>query len=285
VKNRVTEFTVKQIRQILDMVERPNDTVYYVANNFKVCQSSVQLNGWQIGIKHLRSVRFNFHPVKLGPKYGSVYGRITVLIETNSPHFVFEEPISNKVYPLYYAIHGKHITYTYSSFFNKLFSEINQALKDGEENFDAAVRATMKYEETQKSKKNQQKANQNAQQNTQSNQSYANQSGARQNTQYTQGSANQNRANQQNQQRQQRTNNTNNSSSGTSGNRQTPPKQKSPLDDAMSLYGLKIPFTQVELNKARGKLMKIHHPDVGGSEEMAKKINAAYEILSHYAVK
>ena len=41
----------------------------------------------------------------------------------------------------------------------------------------------------------------------------------------------------------------------------------------------KNPSTMEELRKQYRKLMKENHPDVGGTEEAAKEINAEYERL------
>lgn len=51
----------------------------------------------------------------------------------------------------------------------------------------------------------------------------------------------------------------------------------------MNLYevlGLDKTATPEEIKKAYKKLAKMHHPDAGGDEEMFKKINEAYAILS-----
>lgn len=77
-------------------------------------------------------------------------------------------------------------------------------------------------------------------------------------------------------------------SGGGSGDGQTyrPGPVKGPrteLERAEELFGVTAPYTRGQLRDARNKLLKRHHPDLGGSEELAKRINAAYELLVKYA--
>lgn len=56
------------------------------------------------------------------------------------------------------------------------------------------------------------------------------------------------------------------------------------LHEAMWYFGLDMPYTDSQARERRKTLMKKAHPDAGGSEEDAKKINAYYEVLRKYAV-
>lgn len=62
-------------------------------------------------------------------------------------------------------------------------------------------------------------------------------------------------------------------------------EQNSPVQKARQLLRLRETYTMSELKKARNALIKEFHPDnkAGGDEELSKKINAAYELLSKYA--
>ena len=55
------------------------------------------------------------------------------------------------------------------------------------------------------------------------------------------------------------------------------------FEQAEELFGVKEPYTRDEVRDARNRLLKKYHPDMGGSEELAKKINAAYELLIKHA--
>lgn len=59
--------------------------------------------------------------------------------------------------------------------------------------------------------------------------------------------------------------------------------KKDELHDALSFYGLSIPFTQDQLREKRRKLMKTAHPDEGGNTEAAADINRYFDILKKYA--
>lgn len=59
--------------------------------------------------------------------------------------------------------------------------------------------------------------------------------------------------------------------------------KKDELHDALSFYGLSIPFTQDQLREKRRKLIKTAHPDEGGDTEAAADINRYFDILKKYA--
>lgn len=59
--------------------------------------------------------------------------------------------------------------------------------------------------------------------------------------------------------------------------------KKDELHDALSFYGLIMPFTQEQLKEKRRKLMKTAHPDEGGDTETAANINRYFDILKKYA--
>ncbi|WP_246168440.1 DnaJ domain-containing protein [Wolbachia endosymbiont of Ctenocephalides felis wCfeT] len=50
-------------------------------------------------------------------------------------------------------------------------------------------------------------------------------------------------------------------------------------DEALKILGLDSEVSEDEINKAYQKLMKLIHPDKGGSEYFAQKLNAARDKL------
>lgn len=52
--------------------------------------------------------------------------------------------------------------------------------------------------------------------------------------------------------------------------------------EALSFFSLKSDATQDEIKNRFRELSKKHHPDLGGSEEMMKKVNDAYATLKKY---
>lgn len=73
----------------------------------------------------------------------------------------------------------------------------------------------------------------------------------------------------------------NNRQSNNSSNNSSA-RTRSELDIALAFYGLKIPYTEKMLKEKRKELIKKAHPDSGGSEDEAKKINTYYDILKKY---
>ena len=49
--------------------------------------------------------------------------------------------------------------------------------------------------------------------------------------------------------------------------------------EAEQLFGLTDRYTAADVKKIWRKLSLQHHPDKGGSTEMMKKVNAAYDLL------
>ena len=60
---------------------------------------------------------------------------------------------------------------------------------------------------------------------------------------------------------------------------QPSPARNPSRESALGILGLKPGASEDEIRKAHRQLMKDHHPDTGGSEEMAAKINAAKDVL------
>lgn len=50
-------------------------------------------------------------------------------------------------------------------------------------------------------------------------------------------------------------------------------------EQALAVLGLKAGASEDDIRRAHRLMMKDHHPDAGGSEEMASKINAAKDLL------
>jgi hypothetical protein len=50
-------------------------------------------------------------------------------------------------------------------------------------------------------------------------------------------------------------------------------------EEALAILGLRPGASDDEIRKAHRQMMKDHHPDAGGSAELASKINAAKDVL------
>ncbi len=58
-----------------------------------------------------------------------------------------------------------------------------------------------------------------------------------------------------------------------------PPTRDYRRENALAVLGLKAGASDDDIRRAHRQLMKYHHPDAGGSAEMASKINAAKDVL------
>lgn len=56
-------------------------------------------------------------------------------------------------------------------------------------------------------------------------------------------------------------------------------RARMPLDEARALLGLNEQAGKVEINEAHRRLIAKVHPDRGGSPELARRVNAARDIL------
>lgn len=66
-------------------------------------------------------------------------------------------------------------------------------------------------------------------------------------------------------------------------NRNNNSDAKLEFHNALKFYGLTIPFSEKELRERRKFLMKKYHPDAGGSDDDAKKINKYFDLLKKFA--
>lgn len=66
-------------------------------------------------------------------------------------------------------------------------------------------------------------------------------------------------------------------------NQQSQTQDEQQLQQALAYFGLSFPFTEEELKTKWKSRMKKAHPDAGGSEEEAKRINQYFDLLKKYA--
>jgi hypothetical protein len=261
VKANVDNFTIKQIKQIQDLFQDVEETSLANCGTFRVCKNAIQINGKEIKLKNLRGIRLNFHPNAYGMSAGTAVGILTVVIDTKSPHYMFEEPFYPKEVTASYVISGKNVTYGYSYTIEKLFKTIQKCIDEKSYNmadYMAEYQNAVNQNFAKESKKENKKENKNVNSNNSANQRKKEEDMHRErNTQNSQTN----------------TNNTNNTSNSTKN------KPKTPFEEAKYLYNIELPYTEKQLKKIRNDLLKKYHPDMGGSDEMCIKINEAYTLL------
>ena len=70
---------------------------------------------------------------------------------------------------------------------------------------------------------------------------------------------------------------------GSHKNQQSQTQEQQKLQQALAYFGLSFPFTEDELKTKWKRAMKKAHPDAGGTEAEAKRINQYFELLKKYA--
>lgn len=265
VKLNIESFTTRQIFQLSKII-RPLDKKPWVeCGAFAVTKDGISINNVQFGIKHLRSVKLNFHPAVEGPHPNTVIGTVTVIIETKAPHFILEEPFFPNDVTVSYGINKKAIQYYYSYELEKLLLAIWECINDGADDMTPYIDKYYRTIRTEKEFQEKMKAAKKRQQ--------------EKNTQKEQADKNQKRKQEENKK---------NSRKKEKESEKTEAKVKkavSPFDEAKALFGVEIPYTKAVITRRRNELLKKHHPDVnGGSEEMCKTINKSYELLMKFVI-
>jgi len=69
----------------------------------------------------------------------------------------------------------------------------------------------------------------------------------------------------------------------SSGSRQPPPRRQTGMtsEEAYQVLGLHPGATEVEIRAAHHRLMRTAHPDSGGSDWLATRVNQARDVLLH----
>lgn len=140
------QFTAAQLKSLSGIIHMPtesdNRSVWAYSGNrhLKFTRNAVWLGHVLIYVKDLRSIRLDFHAKGLAKDPNTVTGTITVVLETKSPHFLLEEPLSKNDICLNYRINGCEITYEFPYHLDHLIQYIQMALVAGATTLDGAKR-------------------------------------------------------------------------------------------------------------------------------------------------
>lgn len=258
IKMYITDFTVGQLTKLSKIIYPATSKMLIRSGDLKICRNSISIKNTEFMLKDLRSLKLNFHPSGTGRHPNTVYGTITVVIETKSPHFLIEEPFFDHEITVGYGINGKVIYYYYSYEIEKLFEVMEKCLKDGSQDatpyLDEYQMAIMKEDELKKKKEEaQQKKKEEEKQ-----------------------KAEEKRRRQEEKRREEKKQRENTQNKDTR-------HKMSPFEEAKALFGVELPYTKEQLKSARNTLLKKYHPDnKGGSVEMCKKINESYALLKKF---
>lgn len=213
-------------------------------------EKMISINGRGIRLKDLKRISLNFHPFRTGCHAGTVTGRVTIVAELRHPHIVIEEPLFMENITAAYSIKKKDITYQYLGQWAALIEMLQQCLKKRRHTMmpyrEKACRIMREYnrKKAQEERTARERREQEAKKRAEESRKKA----------YAKQEKGADRD-----------------------------CRNDSLRKAEKLYQLKPLYTVKELKEKRRTLLKKYHPDAGGDEEMAKKVNASYEILLKYA--
>lgn len=269
VKLNIESFTTRQIFQLSKIIQPLDKKPWVECGAFAVTKNGISINNVEFDIRHLRSVKLNFHPAVEGPHPNTVIGTVTIIIETKAPHFILEEPFFPNDVTVSYGINGKTIHYYYSYELEKLLLAIWECINDGADDMTSyidkyyrTIRTEKEFQEKMKAAKKKQQ-DKNAQK-------------EKDKKEKEQADKNQKRKQEENKR---------NSRKKAEKTETKAKKMMSPFDEAKALFEVEIPYTKALLTKKRNELLKKYHPDVnGGSEEMCKTINKSYELLMKFVI-
>ena len=197
-------------------------------------------------------------------------GRVTVIAELKKPHVLIEEPILPEEIAVPYSIHGQEIVYQYPYFLETTFVQLQKCLKDKEYDMTSYIEKVNRCMEKYREKKEQirreeeEKRTQEARKKEEAERARE----ARRREEAKRAEETRKRAEE---------------AKRKAEERKAQEKKYAFCEEERRLFQLNMPYTQAELKKKRRLLLKQCHPDAGGSEEMAKRINTAYDVLWKYA--
>ena len=128
-RDNAKKITIKQLSSAKKIIKPKYSKPWAICESVKICNTSIQIDNWEIELKNIKSIKLNFHPKNSGSKDGYVYGVVTLLIETTEPKIQIEEPfISTEIR---YYISGKDISYSYPTNIQQMFTNIQQVIDEG----------------------------------------------------------------------------------------------------------------------------------------------------------
>lgn len=274
VKINIKNFTVRQVFQIKKLMHPASSKMWIESGVFGIGKESLCIKGNEYFLKDLRNVRLNFHPREIGKHPNTVIGTITVVLETKMPHFMIEEPFFPADVTVGYSISGKNVYYHYSYEIEQLFNAIQDCIHDKVYDMTQYI---MKYKKTVKKEdelKKQKRASEKPEQHTEKKDAANKGCDA----------GNRNDESEAKDGDEKKHDSFKSKTKFSGFNNVHRAKKLSPFDEAKVLFNVEMPYSMAQIKESRNILIKKYHPDnIDGSEEMCKRINEAYKLLSKFA--
>lgn len=226
IKENIRNMTMNELIALNKVIKKRYSASWANCGNIGICLQSIQLGDYEINLGDIKRLYLDFRPKRQGKDKEHAFGTVTLFIELVNPQIRYEEPLFDT--EVKYFISGKDLYISYPGNIQRMFTAINNNIKNGI--FDTRNIMPKKKKEEKKDTEDDKDRGRD---------------GARR--------------------------------------RQQEQKAKSEFEEAKELFDVTMPFTKELISVKRKHLLKIHHPDMGGSLDMAEKINVAYELLMKYA--
>lgn len=251
VQKRCGYFTKRELHRLNRQLAEPE--IWGRIGALGIGKDMISIGGKGIRLKNVKRIGLNFHPLKAGGRPGTVMGAVTVAAELRHPHIMIEEPLSREYMTVSYRISGREIAYRYSRWLESFVEMLQECLKKRicdmtpyKEKVCALIRGYDREKAEEEIRAGEEK---------------------RRRAEETRKRAEQARKKAHEEQA--------DKAARACGGES--------LQRARKLFQVENRYTRDELKERRRRLLKKYHPDAGGSEEMAKRINMAYDLLNQYA--
>lgn len=269
IQKRCKSFTKREMIRLNKQIVEPD--IWGRIGALGIGKDMISINGKGIRLKNLKRISLHFHPWKAGERPGTVIGRATVIVELIRPHIVLEEPLLWENMTVFYHISQKKITYKYPCQLELLIGMVQKCLKKwnhsmapNREKACSLLREYSKKRAEDEKRIRNERSKKEAEKKAEEMRRKAEE--ARKRTE-----------------REKRAEEAKKKAYEEQKNKACRDGGDGLLQKAKDLFQVEKLYTKNELKEKRRRLLKKYHPDMGGSEEMAKKINTAYDILVKYA--
>lgn len=126
----VGNYTARQIRRLFEVIHPVSSIPITRSGMFGICKDSLIINHAEYKLKDIEKFEVKFYPERIGRNPNTVVGTAAILIETKSPHFVFEEKFLPQQVTAGCELDGENIRYRFSYEFEQLVLAVQECLDD-----------------------------------------------------------------------------------------------------------------------------------------------------------
>ncbi len=131
IQKNIIQFNARQLTQAKNLYTAPTVKPWLKCGRFGLTHDAVQLNMHEYPLQKLRGIRLGFHPYTIGSSPNTVSGTVTLILETENPYMIIEEPFLEHNITARYNINGLLVNYFFSSELSRMVQEVETAIKNG----------------------------------------------------------------------------------------------------------------------------------------------------------